>query len=183
MKIGLVGEAPNDTQSIQYLLEKKYPYLNFHYLLNRINGSQLDSNTTKIILRKENEFEKLDLIIFIRDLDGFSNNKHQLKIRKDYFTKSNKTVDKKGIYLLHIYEIEALILADIETFNKLYNCDISKIKNPTEITEPKELLKSFSKEYNESDNPEIFKHISFEKAKNCDYFEQFIIKFDKKLNQ
>ena len=47
MKIGLVGEAPNDTQSIQNILSGKFSELDYVFMLDRINGSNLDSQKTK----------------------------------------------------------------------------------------------------------------------------------------
>ena len=48
IKIGLVGEDPNDTDSIKNLLEKKYKKrVQFITLLKRINGYQLDNNKVK----------------------------------------------------------------------------------------------------------------------------------------
>lgn len=185
VKIGLVGEAPNDTQSVQNLLEKRYSSPNYEYcfLLNRFNGSQLDSQKTKRFLRIEYETKNPDIVIFIRDLDSVLPNKKQLDSRKAYFTSSNSVVDKKGIFLLHIYEIEALILADIETFNKIYNCEIPIVKNPMEIEEPKEFLRARAKEYNESDNPEVFLEMNFDNVFKCEYFENFITRFEKNIKE
>jgi len=184
MKIGLVGEAPNDTQSVQCLLEKKYslPEYEYCFLLNRINGSQLDSQKTKRFLRIEYESENPDIVIFIRDLDSILPNKEKLDLRKTYFSSSNSVVDKKGIFLLHIYEIEALILTDIETFNKIYNCEIPLIKDPMKIEEPKEFLRANSKKYNESDNSDVFHEMDFDKTLNCKYFKDFISLFEKRMN-
>jgi len=188
MKIGLIGEAPNDTISIKNILEKKYktPEIKFISLIDRlplpIKGSFLDNPKTKNIIRRQYERKKPNIIIFIRDLDGLLNNKTQLKLRKEYFSDSNKTVDKKGIYLLNIYEIEALILSDIDTFNDIYGTNIEKFDNPMNIEEPKELLKKESKyHYNESHNPDIFKELDFDKVNNCKYFNEFIKKLDKIL--
>lgn len=49
MKIGLVGEAPNDTQALKNLLVQRYHEDNFEFvfLIQRINGSNLDSQKTK----------------------------------------------------------------------------------------------------------------------------------------
>jgi hypothetical protein len=49
MKIGLVGEAPNDTQSIKNLLEKRYTNARYEFvfMLNYINGSNLDNQKNK----------------------------------------------------------------------------------------------------------------------------------------
>jgi hypothetical protein len=178
MKIGLVGEAPNDTQSIKNLLLKKYTDTSYEFvfMLQRINGSSLDSQKTKRLLRIEFELQKLNFVIFIRDLDSTLPNKSKLDGRKIYFNNSNNIVDKRGIHLLHIYEIEALILADIETFNKIYKTQIKKFEDVMKVKEPKELLKKASKNYNESHNPEIFDKLNFNKVLECNYFENFIKK-------
>lgn len=183
MKIGLVGEAPNDTQSIKNLLEKKYFPADheFVFMLQRTNGSSLDSQKTKRLLRIEYEIQRPDIVIFIRDLDSILPNKEKLYERKFYFTNSNSVVDKKGIPLLHIYEIEALILADINTFNKIYGTNLPEIQNVMTIPEPKEYLKLASKKYNESQNEDIFKLIDFNKTLDCEYFSRFIKKLDKVL--
>lgn len=176
MKIGLVGEAPNDTQSIKNLLEKRYlrNKYEFVFMLDRINGSQLDSGKTKRLLEIEYKDKKPALVIFIRDLDS-SDKKED---RKKYFTSSNNAVGKKGIPLLHIYEIEALILTDVVTFNTKYGSKLEEVENVMKIEAPKEYLKKASKKYSESHNADIFKLIDFDKTLNCDYFKQFIEKLD-----
>lgn len=183
MKIGLVGEAPSDTLSIKNLLEKRYSAMNIEFfsMLQIINGSSLDSQKTKRFLRIEYEIQKPDIVIFIRDLDSILPNMDKLYDRKNYFTSSNSVVDKKGIPLLHIYEIEALILADIETFNLIYETHIPEFDNVMLVSEPKELLKMASKKYSVSDNAEIFKQLNFEKLLKCKYFERFIENFSKAI--
>jgi hypothetical protein len=183
MNIGLVGEAPNDTKSIKVLLQKKYSEgFEFVFMLDRINGSQLDSQKTKRFLRIEYEFKKPDIVIFIRDLDSILPNKIQMSKKKLYFSEFNSVVDKKGIYLLNIYEIEALILADIEAFNDIYHATLATISKPMEIEEPKEYLKSREKKYNESENPKIFENLRFEIVIRLEYFKLFIAKLDKKIS-
>jgi len=181
MRIGLVGEAPNDTQSVKNLMMKKYNY-DFVFMLDRINGSKLDSQKTKRFLRIEYEIKNPDIVIFIRDLDSLFSNKTQLGKRKSYFTNSNSVVDKKGVFLLHIYEIEALILCDVETFNTIYNSQLDLVDDPMMVEEPKEYLKSKTKLYNESHNADIFEKLSFEKALNCNYFERFVTLFDNRVD-
>ena len=184
MKIGLVGEAPNDTQSIKNLLSKRYSNskYEFIFMLQRTNGSNLDSQKSKRFLRIEFEQQKPDLVIFIRDLDSTLPNKIKLYDRKNYFTSSNNVVDNKGIPLLHIFEIEALILTDVSTFNKIYNSKLIEVDNVMMIKEPKEYLKTASKKYSESHNAEIFDLLDFNKTLECEYFRRFIIKLDKILN-
>lgn len=183
-KIGLVGEAPNDTDSIQLLLEKKYIGIDFFSMLKRIRGSQLDDQKTKRLLRLEYEYESPDCVVFIRDLDGLKSDRDKLAQRKEYFANFRTVVDGKALYLLHIWEIEALILADIETFNEMFKCKGEVVKNPTMIKEPKELLKEISKgKYKETDNSKIFEKIRFDKTLRCDYFAEFIAKFEKIIQQ
>ncbi|RYY05816.1 MAG: DUF4276 family protein [Sphingobacteriaceae bacterium] len=184
--VGLVGEAPNDTKSLKNLLEKKYHELDFKVLLKNIRGSQLDEQKTKHLLRKEYQFEKPDIIIFIRDLDALEGDAEQLELRRKYFRETNSVVDYKGIYLLNIFEIEALLLADINCFNKEYQTNISKIADPMKIEQPKEFLKTATqkalKQFNESHNPSLFNLLNFDTiVKNCRYFNSFVQSFNKQL--
>ena len=109
-------------------------------------------------------------------------NKAKLYERKAYFTSSNSVVDKKGIPLLHIYEIEALILTDVTNFNKIYGTDLHEVVDVMLIEEPKEYLKKASNKYSESHNATIFETIDFDKTLNCRYFRRFIENLDKILN-
>ncbi len=186
MIVGLVGEAPNDTQSIKNLLQKFYQNISFELLLNDIHGSQIESQKTKRFLRSEYELKKPDIIIFIRDLDALENDVKQLEVRKQYFRDFNSVVDKKGIYLLNIFEIEALILADVDCFNKIYELNIAVVIDPMQVEQPKEFLKSESrksaKQFNESHNPDIFNLLNFDTVKaNCKYFDAFIKNLDKEI--
>lgn len=185
MKIGLVGEAPNDTLAMRNLLLKRYSELEYEFIdmLDNIPGSLLDHQKTKRLLRLEYQIKKPDWVIFIRDLDALVSDRKKLNQRRNYFTSSNSVVDKKGTLMLHIFEIEALILADIETFNEIYGTSVDKIENPMSIHEPKELLKSFSKKYNEIHNGKIFEKIDFDKAMECAFFFKFIRNFDKALSR
>ena len=132
-KIGLIGEAPNDTYAIKNLLNQKFKdKIIFAEIIKNIRGSNLDNQKTKHRLRKNYERIKPDFVILIRDLDGLEDDKEKLKHRKEYFSNFNSVIDKKGIFLLHIFEIEAIILADISNFNKYYNCKLLYSSNPME---------------------------------------------------
>lgn len=131
MKIGLVGEAPFDTTAIQNLLSRSYQDLDFVTLLNRINGSMLDNKKAiRRLLRTEYEDHKPDVILFIRDLDSLNNDGEAKRIRQEIFSYSNHIVDGIGIHLLNIFELEALILADIATFNSYYGVSLSPFPDP-----------------------------------------------------
>lgn len=185
--VGLVGEAPNDTNAIKNLLSRNYQNLNFVTLLKNINGSMLDNNKAfRRILRIEYETQTPDLIIFIRDLDSLETDREAKLKRQETFNYSNNIVDKKGVFLLHIYEIEALIFADVETFNKHYGSSISKVIDPMRISEPKEELikatKKSAKSYSEAHNAKIFDLLNFNILKsNCRYFNDFIRKLDAEI--
>ena len=184
MKIGLVGEAPSDTNAIKNLLSKKYPLGIYEYvaMLERINGSMLDNQKTKRLLRIEFENQKPDILIFIRDLDGTINKNTALADRKTFFRDFNRVVNKKGVLLLNIFEIEALLLADIQTFNTYFNSNIEYLEDPMEKENPKEFLKDNCKKYDESFNPEVFALLDFDIVyNNCKYFKGFIKRFEKKL--
>jgi hypothetical protein len=182
MKIGLVGESPNDTQSIISLLKKKYSNnCQYFSLINHIRGSQLDHQKTKKLLRKEFELEKPDLVIFIRDLDGLQNDKHQLNIRKKYFSEQNKLVNQTGLFLLNIYEIEALLLCDLDMLNSVYGTSIKLDKKPIEIEQPKEYLREEILGYTEYHNKSLFEKLDFNKALEHPKFKEFIHEFSKKI--
>ncbi len=177
-KIGLIGESPHDTKAIENLLNQKFSKdLIFVEMIKNIRGSNLDNQKAKRRLRINYETEKPDFLIFIRDLDALEDDKKKLIERKNYFSSFNSVVDKKGFYLLNIYEIEALILADIDNFNKYFNANIVFKNNPMKQIEPKEFLMKNSN-YKESDCKELFKYLNITTIiNNCVYFRKFINNF------
>lgn len=183
MKIGLVGEAPNDTTSLQNLLSRRYPKekVEFVSLLKIQNGSTLDNSKTFRFLVIENRIHKPDIIVFIRDLDSILPNRPRKLERLMYFRKANKQVNYIGIFLLHIYEIEALILSDPKTFNDMYNAELGEYEDVMNVSEPKEVLMAASKKYSESDNAKIFEKLDLDKLLSCKYFKDFIEELDKKV--
>ena len=100
MKIGLVGEAPHDTNSIENLLTRQRIFSGFEFcvLINDIHGANLDSQKAKRFLRREYEDQKPDVVIFIRDPDGTLTNNQTLELRRQYFKESNSVVDRRGYF-------------------------------------------------------------------------------------
>jgi len=180
MKIGLVGESPHDTKSVSNLLKRIYPGFSFIDMIPDIHGSQLDQmQPTKARLRLEFQFEKPDLVIFIRDLDALKKDFAQYRKRVSYFQEFRTVVNKKAIFLLFIWEIEALILCDLKSFNIMYNCDCSNEIDPHEVEAPKEVLKKLNHKYSQVHNPEIFNKLDVEKIKTTSkYFSDFLKKVD-----
>ena len=189
MKVGLVGESASDTSAIQNLLSKRYKTFEFIVLLNGLTGAALDSK--KILaqyLSVEIHEKKPDMIILIRDLDSHEKDKTKLAKRDKIFRFFNHRAGNKGLFLLNIYELEALIFADIDKFNKLYDCSIDHVEDPMKIPDPKGELKKATigkrKLFNVSHNPEIFKALDFDKLKqNCRYFETFSNELEKMVAQ
>ncbi|WP_177764110.1 DUF4276 family protein [Flavobacterium sp. I3-2] len=184
MRIGLVGEAPHDTESIKFLLLKKYTSFEFVPLLSDVTGDMLEDPKTKHILAKQFLSEKLDFTIFVRDLDSHEKDRAQILLRKNYFNEFKGSVKHRGILFLNIYMIEALILADIKTFNSIYKCTFKLDKPVMEYINPKQALKEFTKfRYKEGHNRDIIKALDFETVvRNCPYFEKFIFRLDKYIS-
>ena len=184
MKIGLVGEAPSDTTAIQNLLSRQYPDFDFVTLLDRIHGSMLDNKKAiSRLLRIEYEDQQPDIIIFIRDLDALENDRSAKRKRQAIFSYSNRIVNRTGIALLNIYELEALILADIDTFNNYYGTEVAEFADPMMVPTPKEVLINATKgtnKFEESHNPALFNLLSFDIVRTrCRYFATFLRKFDR----
>jgi len=193
IKVGIIGEHPyNDSKPIKTILEKEYEdkEVQFFVLLRNIRGSQLDKNgkpSRKALAELKEVFrtKKLNFVIYVRDLDALPSDENKIKARESWFTTFDKeAANGKGIFLLNIYELEALILADINTFNQLYSVSISFTGNPMYQAEPKELLKEKTAKsprgkYREADAMDIFEQLDTEKIKNHQQYKQFI----EQLNQ
>jgi len=181
-RVGLIGESQNDTLAIKHLLQSKHKA---HYLplVPRAKGDQLKSQ--KYIRQIEFELKtgKYDLCLYTRDLDSERNRESRAK-EFGAFHGLPVTV----FFLLHVYQIEALILADVAAFNSYYKVDLRFAGNPMKVLDPKEKLKqatsSSKKPYEESHCPEIFKKLDFDKLRlNCQYFEEFAHKFEEFLSR
>jgi hypothetical protein len=181
MKIGLLGESPHDTKSVSNLLSRMYPEFEFVNLIEDIHGSQLDQlQPTKRLLRLEYQEHKPDVVVFIRDLDALVTDKSQVRKRLEYFREFKTVVDRKAVYLLNIWEIEALILFDLDTFMAHYSCNCSYTGDPHDQEKPKEHLKVLHHKYNEVHNSELFAKIDHRLLMdNSIYFKRFIGDFNK----
>ncbi len=185
--IGIVGEDPTDTDSIINLLRNKVSDdYQFKQLVKNVTGSQLDA--VESFSRKLNiEFDRIQpfLVIFIRDADGLETEVTKINERQFWFKRVSSRVHQK-ILLLNIYEIEALIFADIEPFNKEYGTALKGNRKVELIPNPKGELTSATnnqrKKFSPSSNPALFKKLDFEKVlKNCNYFKDFFEELQSKL--
>lgn len=182
-RIGLIGEDPNDTLAIRNLLLQKYPKgFQFKQLIKNKKGYQLNNDRVANALKIEFQDFKPDYVIFIRDADAIATEESKIRIVVDWFNKLNLIVNRRGILLVNIYELEALILADIKSFNKFYGTQIKYTGNVMYQAKPKEFLfvktASNKKSYSESDCPELFRYLNFDTVvDSCTYFREFHQKF------
>ncbi len=187
-RIGFVGENENDVKSIAALLRKRFSMdMEFFVLLFDVNGNSLDNTDFKNRFRREFEIQRdeeggVDLVIIIRDLDSLEDDKKKVDQSKSYFKEWNKTINQKGIFLLNIYELEALIWADIEGYNIKYGTNIPPFPNPMMIWEPKEELRKHVS-YSEGGSPRIFNEALRPDiiAQNCRYFAEFLREFENRI--
>ena len=178
--IGLVGEDPNDTKSIEALLLKRWPdrYV-FKRLARNLRGSQLDADKTTRIIKADCENELPFLVIFIRDVDDKIPRPVRLRQLQEWYKTNSSGIKARSILLINIEELEALIFAGAEAFEQLYGIDLPRNRDVTKISNPKELLKSKTgnskKQFSESHCPDLFSAMNLELLqKNCAYFKQFM---------
>ena len=186
-RVGLLGESPNDTKAIEALLKPRYgSQVEFFTLLNNINGDMLEDDKTFRNLRREYEWEKPNLVIAIRDLDGLATKGAKWRQRQAYFRRVDSTVGQKSLPLLHIYEIEALICAHIAVFNAYYGCACPQPADPMAIAEPKEWLmaatESGKPRYSEGHSPKLLGKVDYNTlVANCRYFAAFDAAFSQRI--
>jgi hypothetical protein len=124
--------------------------------------------------------------LYVRDLDTPPSNQKMKNKREEWFKRLDNSNNCKGILMLNVQELEALILADIDTFNKIYSSKINYKGNPEVQNNPKEFLKSKTKKgkrkFTESDNPEIFEKLDINKLhQKSSHFQLFIKEFEETI--
>ena len=187
IRIGVIGENKNDVEAVSGLLKQKFPnQFYFQQLLPNINGSNLDDkndNHLVIKLRREFELEELDYVLYIRDLDAPIEDREKVKFRKKRFNRFARVVDNQAIFMLNIYELEALILANFETYKShIGNMElVFDEKTAHTIPEPDKKLNEFSN-YSKSDVKDIFPKLNFDVLlENHLYFKRFVVEFCKMI--
>jgi hypothetical protein len=148
-------------------------------MLKNNNGSNLDNQKIKRQLRREYEIEKPDYVLFIRDLDGLEHHVELLNYRKTWFSDLKSVIDKKGILLLNIFELEALLLTDIEIVNKYYGSNIEPVEDCMKIEQPKEFLSTRITKYLTGHNKHLFALLNYDiVTTRCRYFKKFDEEFE-----
>ncbi len=184
--IGIIGEDPYDTEAIANLLASRYS-LRFKPILKNIKGTQLTSPKTRRLLKIELQSNRYPIIIYCKDLDGLESEKNKIEDANAWFRKLDNVNRNQGILLLNIYELEALILADIETFNRLFKVEVKFPGNPMSLESPKEFLmrktRHSRRKFGVSENRAVFKELRIEKVmERCKYFREFIKVLDRMSN-
>ena len=188
INVGLVGDDPNDTSSINHLLSGQYGgAVQFLTMVRGIRGTQLETLKFRNALKVELEKRQCEFAIFIRDLDAFSSQKDRVEERDRWFKLSSAHCGgNQHLFLLNIWELEGLIFGDIECFNGLYGTSIKGGRNPMQIRNPKEELRNATfkqkKRFEVSHCPDIFAKLDLRKIRaNCTNFNLFLDQFDKLL--
>ena len=177
--VGLLGESPNDTASVAALLGLRYgERVRFTVISPEITGSQLDNPKLQHIIRMNYRFKRPDLVVVTRDLDAPETDREQQLKRGEFFRKINLGLERKGVYLLNIHAMEALIIADIGVFNARYQCDCVVHADPMTIADPVAFLKSATPigkpHYDEGHCADLLSRVTYDTVlANCRYFNAF----------
>lgn len=193
IRVGIIGESPNDTMPVCEILNREFgDKASFKALLKRLTGGTLDSipaasKRIKAELKSSVGKNKYDLLIFVRDLDGFESEKNKVDNVNVWYNKLSVLISNH-VLLLNIHTVEALVLADIEVFNKSYGTKISFKGDPQKKEKPKEFLKEKSRKtnrkYRERDIGELLPKLDFSKMKSkCSSFNKFIDELTEKLDE
>jgi hypothetical protein len=188
--VGLMGESPNDTAALKVLLLQQYAgRIQVFPLLKGLKADKVSGLKALRMLPALYADERPDIVVFTRDLDALASDTAQKQKRQKEFDDINARVGGKGIFLLHIYEFEALIMAHIAPFNKLYKCACKPQPDPMRIVDPKGKLQEASRKgtrgkYSENDCEEVCQLLDYaELVRNCGYFRDFDAAFAAKLPQ
>ena len=185
--VGLLGESPNDTASVEALLGRRYgEQVKFVPISPEITGSQLDNPKLQHIIRMNYRFKRPDLVVVTRDLDAPETDRPQKIKRNEFFRKMNLGLERRGIYLLNVHAIVALIAADIRIFNARYECECVVPADPMTIADPVAFLKDATPpgkpHYDEGHCADLLGKVDYDTVlANCRYFKAFDKKFSARL--
>lgn len=185
IRVGLLGESPNDTIAIKALLEKRYgDRIECVILLRDVTGSRLDDVLISRDIRIEYQIQKPRIVVVIRDLDGRENDYTATRRqRKAFFRRISKIVEGHDVPLLNIYSIEALLLTDVEVVNQHYGCRCIIEVDPMHIVKPIEVLEHATNwRYDEGHCRELFPKLDYDRLlAGCRYFRDFDAAFQQRL--
>ncbi len=188
IRIGIIGENyQNDACAFKAFLTPQYKgKAEFIPLGKSLNGKLFAAKKIIQTISPLVKDKEIDAVIFMCDLD----NESKKDVRNQWFTTIQKSADFKAIFYLAVMELEALILADIETFNEIYGIIGQYTKNPKFESDPKQVLENRTnkakRKYDENHATEIFEKLRFDivyqKHKEDDSFQAFIDSFEVEFN-
>ena len=189
LTVGLIGENPNDTDALVALLNHRYAgRFRAFQLVKRQTGDRLGSAKTQRLLASNYQQEKPRLVVYIRDLDALASDAAKKLERQQEFVAIKKIVGPEALFLLHVFQFEALLWADIAAFNRYYGVSLATKGDPTMIEQPKKKLISATdklkagKQYSPNHSAELAAKLDYAKLlKGCRYFQEFDAAFADKL--
>jgi hypothetical protein len=164
IRMGIIGENfQNDACALKSFIAPQYKdTIEFVPILKGLNGGTPPIKKVKNLLPIDMSKHKLNALLCVLDLDTPT----KWADRKAWFQSIKKSTTLKSIFYVAVMELEALILADIDTFNKIYKIKGQYTKNPMVNTDPKSELKNRTydnaRKYDVTDAEEIFKQLNFE---------------------
>jgi hypothetical protein len=185
IRIGVVGENKSDIKAIANLLKQRFDtQIELFQMLKNMAGAMLDQDkgykaADQITL--EFDLYKPNFVLYIRDLDDDISNRVKLDFRLQNFDKIAQKLPQKAIFMLNVYEIEALILADFESLKTVFHLKTDYDSDTASSTQnPKEVLNTFLPK---AKNTDLFTLINIERvAQNHRFFAAFLIEFEKMIH-
>ncbi len=167
IKIGLIGEDPNDTNAIANLLKQKHnDGFSYVTISQHKRGGQILNPTSVKSYNIEIKSKLPDYVIVIMDADLTIHDEEKIQKKKDKFYRNFETLScKNKLLLMNVYELEALIVADIDSCNKYYKSNITYSGNVMYLNDPKKFLMDKTlkgKQYHVSHCPDLFKTLQFD---------------------
>ncbi len=192
MRIGIISENyEHDSKALKALLQKHTfkKEVIFIPICKTIEGDNLLTTKSARKINIDCKKYNINLVVLVKDLDGLPSDKKKIEGISSKIQKIAKNTNHMIIPFIVIFEQEALILADIQAFNTVYQTNHTFSGNPKFQSEPKELLKKYTsnskRKYKESDTPEIFQKLDFDKVykshKDENSFQSFIKALKKAL--
>jgi hypothetical protein len=188
IRIGIIGENyQNDACAFKAFMTPQYKgKIEFVPIGPGLNGGDLPERIIIAEVSRAAKKERLNAVLIIRDLD----NEAKRVIRNKWIENIRKATSIVSVFYLAVMELEALILADIETFNGIYGIKGQYTKNPKVEADPKQVLKDRTSHTNKKYKPnhalDIFTKLDFDivykKHKDEDSFQAFIDDFEEEFD-
>ena len=190
-RVGLIGESPNDTAALLALLNQRYGGQFVGVAMAKgLTGDRLKIPKMRRVLQTEYDLKRPNLVVYIRDLDALASDAAQVARRQAEFQDIQKVVGGDALFLLHIYQFEALLLADVVTFNRVYHVAVPAPGNPTRVIAPKKKLMAATdkpkaaRQYGPNDSAELAAQLDYARLlAKCPYFREFDAAFAARLGR